>query len=85
MPITQTAGGGMTFDGPAAVNVYRMTVIASALRLYAKTGMKVNAAYTPKAMMATAAALTGQKFKARDYLGAADALTAAARAAAPTA
>jgi hypothetical protein len=66
------------FSGSTAVSVYQCVAIASALRLYAKTGMKVNRAYTPKAMMDTAAALTGKKFKARDYVGAADALKALA-------
>lgn len=70
------------FNGTAAVNVYAMTVLASGLRLYAKTGMKPNRAYTPKAMMAAAEMHTGQKFKARDYLGAAEALTTLARASA---
>ena len=68
------------FNGPAAVNVYAMTTLSTALQLYAKTGMQVNRAYTPKAMMAAAATYTGQKFKARDYLGAAEALLAAAKA-----
>jgi hypothetical protein len=74
-----TIEGGM-FAGPDAVNVYRATVIASGLKFYAKTGMKVNKAYTPSAMMKAATEITGQKFKARDYLGAADALTEWARA-----
>lgn len=52
----------------------RRLAIASALRLYARTGMKANRSYTPKAMMATAERLTGQRFAPRDYLGAAEAL-----------
>lgn len=60
-----------TGDGVAA---YQAAVIASALRAYARTGMKMNRAYTPKAMMAKAAEITGKKFKARDYEGAAKAL-----------
>jgi len=67
-----------SFSGPEAVNVFAMITIASGLRLYAKTGMKPNRAYTPKAMMAAATRYTGLTFKARDYLGAADALKAAA-------
>lgn len=62
------------FAGPKAVDVFQCKVIASGLRLYAKTGMKPNAHYTPKNMMAAATRLTGKKFKARDYMGAADAL-----------
>lgn len=60
--------------------IFQALVIASGLRLYAKTGMKPNRAYTPSAMMAAARGITGQTFKARDYLKAADALTAHAEA-----
>jgi len=56
--------------------VYQAIAIARALELYAKTGMKVNTAYTPKNMRAMAEKITGQKFKARDYLGMASALRA---------
>jgi hypothetical protein len=67
------------------VIVYQMTVLASALRFYARTGMQVNRAYTPAAMVrsaktllsqngATAATLRGS----RSYAEWADALTLAA-------
>jgi len=69
-----------SFNGPEAVSVYAMTVLASGLRLYAKTGMQPNRAYTPKAMMSAAERYTGRKFKARDYEGAAQALKDAAQA-----
>lgn len=62
-----------TGDGVAA---YQAATIASGLRLYARTGMKPGRAWTPKAMMARAEQITGKRFKARDYLGAADALIA---------
>jgi len=68
-----------SFTGTNGVNVYRATVFASALRLYAKTGIKVNRAYTPTAMMKVATEITGVKFKARDYEGAAEVLTTWAR------
>jgi hypothetical protein len=72
---------GTSFSG-SDVNIYRCIVIASALRLYAKTGMKVNRAYTPTAMLRVASEETGLKFKgATKYLDAADALTAVADAA----
>jgi len=67
-----------SFNGPVAVSVFQCKVIASGLKLYAKTGMKPNAHYTPKNMMAAAERITGKKFKARDYLGAAAALSALA-------
>lgn len=69
-------GNAQSFVGREAVNVFGMAVLASSLRLYAKTGIRPNRAYTPKRMMQAAEAYLGQKFKARDYLGAADALTA---------
>lgn len=65
---------GMVFEGREGVNLYVAATLKSALKLYANTGMKVNRAYTPKAMMAKAAELTGKTFKARDYMGAVDAL-----------
>jgi hypothetical protein len=61
----------MTSHDPRA---YQSLVIANALEFYVKTGMKVNATFTPKNMMRTASVLTGKRFKARDYLGAATAL-----------
>ncbi len=76
-------GDAATFSGPSAVAVFQMAVLASGLRLYAKTGMRPNRAYTPKAMLETAGALLGwdavtirRAIKARDYLGTADVLTA---------
>lgn len=66
-------------DTPAAIGAFRALAIAKALKLYATTGIKVNRAYTPKAMMAMAAKITGQRFTARDYLGAAEALTTYAK------
>jgi hypothetical protein len=50
---------------------FQCVVLAKALELYATHHIRVNRAYTPKAMIATAERLTGQHFKPRDYLGAA--------------
>ena len=69
-----------TFSGPRAVDVFAMLTLASGLRLYAKTGIKPNRAYTPKAMMRAAERHTGMVFKPRDYESAASALTEAAEA-----
>lgn len=74
------SGNARTFVGEGAVNVFAMAVIASSLRLYAKTGMKPNRAYTPSAMMKAAEHHTGLKFARRDYLGAAEALSAKVQA-----
>lgn len=54
--------------------VYQALVVAKALELYARTGIKVNRAYTPSGMMRTAGQLTGRTFKPRDYVGAAQVL-----------
>lgn len=61
-------------------SIFQAITIATGLKLYARTGMKPNRAWTPKAMMAAAARLTGKRFAARDYIGAAEALTAHAKA-----
>lgn len=58
----------------AIPEAYQRLVIASALRLYAKTGIKANTTYTPANMRVAAEHLTGQKFRPRDYLGMAEAL-----------
>jgi hypothetical protein len=63
-----------SFVGPSAVEVFRAIVIANALDLYARTGMKANRMYTPANMRRTAEHITGKKFKARDYAGMAAAL-----------
>lgn len=56
--------------------IYQALVLKHALRLYAKTGIKVNTAYTPKNMLLTAGRITGQSFKRGQYVQAADALEA---------
>ena len=78
MSIEQSPDGSIVFSGTDAVNVFRCEVIASALRLYAKSKMQVNRAYTPTAMLRAAEQLTGCKFKRGQYHEAADALEIAA-------
>lgn len=56
--------------------LYRAVVIATGLRLYARTGMRPNRAWTPTAMMRVAREITGRTFPARAYMEAADALSA---------
>lgn len=41
------------------IEMYRMTVIHSAMKLYLKTGMKVNSMYTPKNMLGIIEQKTG--------------------------
>lgn len=71
---------GTSFVG-SDVDIFRAHVIASGLRMYGKYKMIPNRAYTPKAMLAAAAAITGAPFTGKDkYLRAADALDALANA-----
>lgn len=72
--IERHASGAVSFVGPEAVAIYRATVVASALRLYAKARIRVNRAYTPTAMLAVASEVTGRTFKRGQYLEAANAL-----------
>lgn len=52
----------VVFDTPEAIAWYRATVILSAIRCYLKTGIKVNAAYTPRAMRAAVSGMTGRPY-----------------------
>ena len=64
---------------PADIRRFQATVILRAVRLYIKTGLRANRAYTPKNMAATASQLTGKTLSSRklpevqkaleDYLG----------------
>lgn len=63
-----------TFVGKEQTLAYAAIVIAHGLELYAATGIKPNRAYTPANMMKMAMKITGRRFKARDYRGAALAL-----------
>lgn len=60
--------------------IYQALALAAGLRLYAKTRIKPNRAWTPKGMRETAERITGRKFQARDYQGMADALQSWAKA-----
>lgn len=59
--------------------IYQALAIARALEFYDRTGTKVNTAYTPKAMLATASRITGRDFHPRGYVEAARALRAFAQ------
>jgi hypothetical protein len=61
-----------SYVGPDAVQAFRALTIASGLRLYAKTGMKPNRAYTPTAMLKAATGITGKTYKRGAYVEAAD-------------
>lgn len=76
---------GQSFSGEHGMLVYRATIIASGLRFYAKTGMKMNRAYTPSNMLKAATDMTGRTFKRGQYEEAARALTELAQLHAPAA
>lgn len=67
-----------SFNGPQAVNVFAMTALASALRMYDKHKMIPNRNYTPTKMLKAAEIYTGQKFKRGEYARAAEVLKATA-------
>jgi hypothetical protein len=71
--ITMLGDGGMVLAG-RGVDVFRAYAVAKSLILYKTTGMKMTRTATPKVMMTIATQITGKKFPARDYLGAAQAL-----------
>jgi hypothetical protein len=62
---------GTTFVGADATACFAAFALASALKLYAKTGMKANRAYTPTAMLRAASKITHKTYKRGDYLTAA--------------
>jgi hypothetical protein len=57
----------LVFKGPDGVKTYRAMVLRAGLRLYAKTGMKPNRAWTPGAMLRAAGLITGKTYKRREY------------------
>lgn len=64
----------VVFSGKEGVATYRAIAIKGALRMYAKTGLKANRAYTPTAMLAAATEITGKTFKRGQYEEAAAAI-----------
>jgi hypothetical protein len=61
-------------DSPEMINVFQVMVTASAMKLYLKTGIRVNRAYTPTNMKAIATSFTGKGY-ARSRKGMEEALT----------
>jgi hypothetical protein len=55
------------------IELYRMTVIRTALKLYMNTGMKANTMYTPGNMLAAISKKSGKTYK-KSKQGYADAL-----------
>jgi len=57
-----------TFVGQAGVSTYQAIALKHGLKMYAACGMQPNRMWTPTAMLKTAGAITGQKFKRGQYL-----------------
>lgn len=58
-------GGGMTFAGQGAVEVYRAIVLCSALRLL-QSGIKPNRHTSMKSCLAAMGEITGKKYRRKD-------------------
>lgn len=64
--------GGSTYAGRDAVSVVQATVLESALRMYARSGMLMTRGATPTKLLALANGITGKTYKRGDYIKAAD-------------
>lgn len=64
----------VVLDTPDQINMFVVITLKSAIKLYWKTGMRANRAYTPTRMKAKAEELTGKKFKRGDWSAMVDAL-----------
>lgn len=60
--IIHHASGGTTLAGPDAVNLYRAIVLASSMRLFAKTGIKPTRGVGGPQMLAMATQYTGKTY-----------------------
>ena len=56
-----------------SIEMYRMSVIRTALKIYVNTGMKANTMYTPSNMLAAISKKSGKPYK-KSKLGYAEAL-----------
>ena len=54
----------LVLNTPAAIELYRLCVIRSAMRIYLATGMKANTRYTPKNMRLVVTRRTGKSYPA---------------------
>lgn len=60
-------GGGVTFAGPDAVNLYRAMTLKAALSLYVKTKIVPTRGVTGPDMLRMATEYTGHKYKRGAY------------------
>jgi hypothetical protein len=73
--ITIHKDGGFTLAGADAVNLYRAAVLASSLKLFAKTGMIPTRGVTGSKMLAMATQYTGKKYKRGEHMKASEDIT----------
>ncbi len=71
-PDIETRASSTSYNGPDAVAMYRARVLASSLRLYARTGIRPTRGVGPARMLQMASAITRQKYKRGEYLRAAE-------------
>lgn len=64
----------VVFEGKEEVSRFVAVTLKSGLKLYRKTGMKPNRAWTPTNMLRKTEEITGKKFKRGQYLEAEQAL-----------
>lgn len=60
----------ISFSGTQGVQTYRALALKAGLKLYAKTGMKPNSAWTITNMLRAAGEITGHKYKRSQIAGA---------------
>lgn len=65
-------GEATAFVGEDAVSFFAAAVLVSALRMYAKCGIRANRAYTPTNMRVAATRITKKSYKRTELLKAAD-------------
>lgn len=64
-------GRGVAFVGKDAVNLYRAAMLASALKMYARSGIRMTRGLSPTRMLQEAKGYTGKGYKRGEYLEAA--------------
>jgi hypothetical protein len=62
-----SSSSGITFIGPDAVMLYQAVSLKTAIKLYAKCGMRMTRTATPAVMLAAATRITGKKYKRGQY------------------
>jgi len=61
-----------SFNTPEQISAYQAIVIAKGCKLYAKTGMVPNRAYTATKMLKAAGSITGKAYKRGQHMQAHD-------------